>query len=408
MLTLITLLALAAAQQLISDQYVAVRTLLADLGCTAPRCPDFAANATCPSVLSCANGRVVSIDLVSGLTGSIHGPSLGVLTDLTSLRLYGLSLKSTIPTQVGRLAALTSLILFLSGLTGTVPSQVGTLRNLRGLSFANNRLTGTLPSLELLTRLLQFDSGANMGLSGTMPSMPTSLRSLSVHTCSFTALPPNLLSLTGLIFLNATRNRLSGRVPPLPSALGNCTLQLEQDTNCFACPVSFSSCFCNPNACASPTTSVTAATVTTATPTTATTTTSWTAVNLTNSDALEPWVLGVIVGGAVLALLLVGLAIGCILKRRARAQAAPDDNPSAAEMKQQSNYAAINVAAPPGDYDQGRFDSNEDDDDQQPAQSNNYAVIPGSKSVGARDYDSGRIGVDGAAAASDYAVGRLS
>jgi len=114
---------------------------------------------------------------------------------------------------------------------------------------------------------------------------------------------------------------------------------------------------------------------------------------------------GVIVGGAVLALLLVGVAIGYSIKRRARAQEAPDDNPSAAEMKQQSSYAAIDVAAP-RDYDQGRLDSNDDDDDddQQPAQAN-YAVIPG-PAKSARDYDSGRV--DGAAAASDYAVGRLN
>lgn len=194
------LFALAAAQQpLVSNQYVALRSLFADLGCVAPKCPEFAANATCPSpsAFSCANGRVVSIDLVSGLTGSINGPALGVLTDVTSLRLYDLSL-TTIPTQVGRLAALTSLILFQSGLTGTVPSQVGTLRNLTVLSVAFNRLTGTLPPLEQLTKLIQFDTSANTGLGGNMPSMPTSLRSLRVHTCSFKALPPNLLSLSGL------------------------------------------------------------------------------------------------------------------------------------------------------------------------------------------------------------------
>jgi hypothetical protein len=84
-------------------------------------------------------------------------------------------------------------------------------------------------------------------------------------------------------------------------------------------------------------------------------------------------VIGVIVGGAVLALLLVGLVVGCLVKRR-RAQQPPADKPAAAEMK--------------------------------PAPSN-YAVIP-ARSAG--DYDSGRMDVDAAAAApvaSDYNVGRL-
>jgi len=110
----------------------------------------------------------------------------------------------------------------------------------------------------------------------------------------------------------------------------------------------------------------------------------------------EPWVVGVIVGGAALALILVGVAVFFLLKRR-RAQK-PASNNSAAELKQpQSNYAAINVS-PAKEYDQGRLDSNDD----QPAPSN-YAVIPAKSS----DYDNGRMNVE-AAAASEYNVGRLS
>jgi hypothetical protein len=99
----------------------------------------------------------------------------------------------------------------------------------------------------------------------------------------------------------------------------------------------------------------------------------------------------VIVGGAALALILVGLAVFFLLKRR-RAQE-PAINNKAAELKQpQSNYAAINVS----DYSQLQLDS-------QPAPSN-YAAMPAKSS----DYDNGRMNVDGAAAASEYNVGRLS
>jgi ribosomal protein L18E len=101
----------------------------------------------------------------------------------------------------------------------------------------------------------------------------------------------------------------------------------------------------------------------------------------------------VIVGGAALALILVGVAVFFLLKRR-RAQKTAINN-KAAELKQpQSNYAAINVS----DYSQLQLDSND-----QPAPSN-YAVIPAKSS----DYDNGRMNVDGAAAASEYNVGRLS
>jgi hypothetical protein len=105
----------------------------------------------------------------------------------------------------------------------------------------------------------------------------------------------------------------------------------------------------------------------------------------------------VIVGGAVLALILVGLAVFFLLKRRRAQKPAAASNSNATELTQpQSDYAAINVA-PPGDYDRGRVDSND-----QPAPTN-YSVIPAKSS----DYEDGRMNVDGAAA-SEYNVGRLS
>ncbi len=107
-----------------------------------------------------------------------------------------------------------------------------------------------------------------------------------------------------------------------------------------------------------------------------------------------------IVGGAVLALVLVGLAVFFLLKRRrAQEPAATSNNNAELKPLPQSNYSAINVA-PPGDYNRGRLDSNDD----QPAPSN-YAVVPAKLS----DYDNGRVNVNGAAAASEseYNVGRL-
>jgi hypothetical protein len=87
---------------------------------------------------------------------------------------------------------------------------------------------------------------------------------------------------------------------------------------------------------------------------------------------------GVIVGGAVLALLLVGVGVFCLVKRR-RAQESPADRPAAAtEMKQPlpaSQYAPISVA--PAEYGQGRIDPS------------NYDVIPGQAS--ASDYNVGRV-----------------
>jgi hypothetical protein len=436
----LTLLAHVAAQ-LDREQHAAVRVLLTDLGCTPPTCPNFAANESCPGVLDCSNGRVNYISLTMGVgrTGSINGPALGVLTGLTYLQLFNLNL-TTIPTQVGRLSALQALVLSSSALIGTVPTEVANLANLETLNLNGNKLIGTLPALDKLTKLTNLITNHNVGLGGNMPAMPTSIRTIFVQNCSFTGLPPNLSALTVLSRLYVHQNKLSGAPPVVPLSVSLCTLQIIGDSNCLACPANrtFGPCTCIPNsnvtACASlattttvaalPGTSQSAAIVTTASTTTvratpgtamaastapATSTTAPTSSTATSastaalsatitpssSAALEPWVLGVIVGGAVLALILVGVAVFFLLKRR-RARQPPTEKPAAAQP--QSNYAPINVT-PPGDYTQGRLDSNDD----QPAPSN-YAVIPAKSS----DYDNGRMNVDGAAAASEYNVGRLS
>jgi hypothetical protein len=438
----LTLLALVAAQ-LDPDQHAAVRTLLTDLGCTPPTCPNFAANESCPGVLACSNGRVNYISLTIGVrrTGSINGTALGVLTGLTSLQLFNLNL-TTIPTQVGRLSALTALILSSSALIGTVPTEVANLANLETLNVNGNKLTGTLPALDKLTKLTSLSVGSNVGIGGNMPAMPTSIRSISVENCAFTGLPPNLSGLTLLLQLRVHQNKLSGAPPVVSPWVSLCILQINNaDTNCFDCPASgaFGPCVCAPNpnatACASlattttvaapPVTSQSATSFTTASTTTvrATSGTNMTAstapaistpapttTSATNPASIgglsttatapssgepEPWIVGVIVGGAALALILVGAAVFFLLKRRPRKP--PAEKPAAAEMKQpQSNYAAINVA-PPREYDEGRLDSNDE-----PAPSN-YAVIPAKSS----DYDNGPMNVDDAAAASDYHVGRL-
>jgi hypothetical protein len=360
------------------------------------------------------------------------------LTGLTDLQLRNLNL-TTIPTQVGRLSALTALILSSSALTGTVPTEVANLANLEALNVNGNKLTGTLPALDKLTKLTFLAVGYNVGLGGNMPALPTSIRAIFVPNCSFTGLPPNLSGLTLLRQLTVHQNQLSGAPPVVSPSVSLCTLQVNNvDTNCFDCPANgtFGPCICVPKsnvtACASlattttvaappgtsqsaaivttaiTTTAPTSSTTTSATPTTPTSSTTTSAANPDSTAVLsttatapssgepEPWIVGVI-GGAALALILVGALVFFLLKRR-RPRKPPAEKPAAAEMKQpQSNYAAINVA-PPREYDEGRLDSNDE-----PAPSN-YDVIPAKSS----DYDNGPMNVDGAAAASDYNVGRLS
>jgi hypothetical protein len=98
---------------------------------------------------------------------------------------------------------------------------------------------------------------------------------------------------------------------------------------------------------------------------------STTTLTPTTSAGLEPWIVGVIIGGAVLALLVVGVVVGCIVKRRG-AQQPPADKPAAAEMNPPASlYARIVVPNSAGDYDSGRMNV---DAESAPAPASEYTV----------------------------------
>jgi hypothetical protein len=356
---LISLITLVAAQSdqtsLRGEQYSALRSLMTGLGCNARRCPDFEFSAPCPLLvgngavdsLVCTNGSVVRLSLSHGLTGSVDGPSLRRLTDLTFLTLEGHTL-TTIPTQIGLLIALTSLTLALSAMWGTVPSQVASLTNLLSLAIHQNKLTGTLPALEKLTKLTALYTLDNFGLGGTMPALPTTIRLVQAQNCAFTALPPNLSALTVLNFVHLHANKFVG--PPFepPSWVTNCILQQSgAETNCFNCPaiMRVRQCVCvqnNSTACpgttpttkaiTAPTTTSLAMTVVTASPATSisTNSTSVTTLLVTTTSAtpsaLEPWIIGVVIGvGMLVAVIIMGVFSFFFLKLWRQQQKAADD-----------------------------------------------------------------------------------
>ena len=79
------------------------------------------------------------------MTGSIPA-SLGDLSNLTRLYLYGNELTGTIPTDLGDLTNLQQLSLSSNKLTGTIPTEVADLTNLQELYLNGNAdLTGPLP-----------------------------------------------------------------------------------------------------------------------------------------------------------------------------------------------------------------------------------------------------------------------
>ena len=73
-------------------------------------------------------------------------PSIGQLTNLTSLDLNTNNLSGTLPDEIGNLTKLTWLNLSYNNFSGTIPASYSGLRNLENFDLKGNKLSGTLPS----------------------------------------------------------------------------------------------------------------------------------------------------------------------------------------------------------------------------------------------------------------------
>ena len=106
---------------------------------------------------------------------------IGLLTQLTFLRLFQNQLSGTIPSTMGNLTQLTTLNLFDNSLVGTIPSELGNLIELTELSLNFNILRGSIPST--FGNLMQMKSlyiYNNEQLSGTVPSLLCSLPEIKI------------------------------------------------------------------------------------------------------------------------------------------------------------------------------------------------------------------------------------
>ena len=144
------------------------------------------------------------------LTGTIP-VELANLSELTDLQLHGNELTGGIPPELGALASLSHLSLSRNRLSGAIPVELGKLSSLGTLELHNNQLTGAVPaSLGDLSNLYRLNLAGNAGLTGCIPESLRSVRvndlgSLSLSYCTTTTTHSLTTSVTG-----------GGHTSPLP------------------------------------------------------------------------------------------------------------------------------------------------------------------------------------------------
>lgn len=160
------------------------------------------------------------------LKGSIPS-SIGNLTELTYLCLYGDLSGGGIPSSIGNLLKLDTLKLS-RAITGEIPESIGNLINLKSLELEYNYFSGEIPSsignLTLLKRL----NLPGYSLSGEIPSSIGNLVKLEYLNLNDNELngeiPSSIGNLTFLQFLEISNNNLTGQIP---ESIGNLTNLIE-------------------------------------------------------------------------------------------------------------------------------------------------------------------------------------
>ncbi|KAG7558770.1 Leucine-rich repeat [Arabidopsis thaliana x Arabidopsis arenosa] len=188
--------------------------------------------------LRCVSGRVTELSFdQAGYSGSLSsfsfnlpylhtldlsgnyfsGPlpdSLSNLTHLTRLALSANSFSGSIPDSLGSLSLLEELLLDGNRLDGSVPVSFNGLSNLKRLEIQVNNISGEFPDLSSLKNLYFLDASDNR-ISGRIPSsLPESLVQISMrNNLIHGTIPQSFKLFNSLQVIDLTHNKLSGSIP---------------------------------------------------------------------------------------------------------------------------------------------------------------------------------------------------
>lgn len=183
----------------------------------------------------------------SAISGTI-GSEIGLLSTLTSVRLFDNAIHGVLPPQLFQLP-LIHLETFKNELVGPLPTQVGLATRLTFLDTDQCRISGTIPTeICSLTRLHTLWLRSNR-LSGTIPSCLGRLTNIEVPQLFQNQLsgtvPTGLQRLTALTWLALSYNNLVGPAILPTTNISPCVLQADgkggfsndlaiSENNCFS------------------------------------------------------------------------------------------------------------------------------------------------------------------------------
>jgi hypothetical protein len=178
-----------------------------------------------------AQGRFLglSVEGSEGFLGPGLPPEIGLLSSLTSLKLFTLEWQGNIadmlPPQLAH-TPLNTIFLHRNELTGSIPSSIGSIRNLANINLISNAITGTLPTELGMLQRLQYLTLYDNKLTGPLPSelgLVTTLESILIdHTDMTGTVPAEICALPALRSLRPNCDNI-----PCPVDC-NCTCQIAE------------------------------------------------------------------------------------------------------------------------------------------------------------------------------------
>ncbi|XBI77538.1 hypothetical protein VPH35_070622 [Triticum aestivum] len=180
-----------------------------------------ASNNNITGVIPSSIGKLTQLGILDVSSNKLEGQiprEISNVTMLFNLSLSGNLLEGNMPQEIGSLNNLEYLDLSSNNLTGQIPRSIEHCLKIHFLKLSHNHLNGTIPiELGMLVNLQGMLDLSDNSIVGSIPSLLGGLRMLEALNLSHNALndsiPPSFRSMTSLLSMDVSYNKLEGSVP---------------------------------------------------------------------------------------------------------------------------------------------------------------------------------------------------